>query len=115
MRDLARPERSEVQHRSPEPQKGLGFLFGGKVGTVTSEKEKQEQEIFEAVRDLLLSQAAIAGESLKQKRERIRELESEVRFLKDLLTQWQAVPRPLVQPSPRSAQVPRRWKVQTKT
>jgi len=76
-------------------------------------KDIEEREILKAVRDLRLAEQEILGESLRKKSERIRELEAEVRFLKDLLVQWQAAPRPQAQLSPRHGSVPRRWKIQT--
>jgi hypothetical protein len=76
-------------------------------------KDIEVGEILKVARDLRLAEQEILGESLRKKSEKIRELEAEIRFLKDLLVHWQSAPRPQAQPSPRHGSVPRRWKVQT--
>lgn len=70
-------------------------------------------EIAEAARSLRLAEQEIMAESLRVKSDRIRELEAEVRFLRDLLVQMQAAPRTQVQAAPRRLEVPKRWKVKT--
>ena len=76
-------------------------------------QEEEGMDVAEAVRDLRLAEQEILATSLKEKSEKIHQLEAEVRFLKDLLVQWQAAPRPQVQPSPRRGAVPRRWRLMT--
>ncbi len=66
-------------------------------------------------RDLRLAEQAILKESLDAKNERLEELESEVRYLRRLLNDLLAAPRPQLQASPQLAQgggkdVPRRWR-----
>jgi hypothetical protein len=65
---------------------------------------------------LLTSQLAILRESLEERNERLREVESEVKYLRNLLNSMTAAPR--LAPAPRAAKapapaaggpVPRRW------
>ncbi|MGQ0645786.1 MAG: hypothetical protein ACT4O3_09885 [Elusimicrobiota bacterium] len=63
-----------------------------------------------------LAEQAILGQSLMDKRERIEELEREVRYLRDTLNTVLAAPRPAPVPAPaphprRGAPVPVRWTV----
>ena len=67
-----------------------------------------------------LAEQALIKESLADKNGRIQELESEVRYLRNLLNQMLAVPRPQPQPQlqragepaePGLKPVPQRWKV----
>jgi hypothetical protein len=81
--------------------------------TTTKDTENMTNDIAEAIRDLRLAEQEILAESLRVKSERIHELETEVRLLKDLLVQWQTAPRPQTQPFARRDSVPRRWKVKT--
>ena len=76
-------------------------------------KDNQGIDISEAVRDLRLAEQEILAESLREKSERIHQLEAQIRFLKDLLVQVQATPRPQAQPSFRRTEVPRRWRIKT--
>jgi len=67
--------------------------------------------IEQETRDLRITEQEILGQSLQQKRDRIKELEAEVRYLKELLTHLQTVPQPQTQLSRKATDVPRRWKI----
>ncbi len=70
-------------------------------------------------RDLLelrLAEQALYRQSLEDKDARLRELETEARYLRRLLNEMLAVPRPQPQPLPQAVparaggDVPRRWR-----
>ena len=69
--------------------------------------------------DLRLAEQAIAKESLEAKKIRIQELETEVRYLRRLLNELLAVPRPQSSPVPSPAspgtspEIPRRWRMRS--
>ena len=70
----------------------------------------------EDVLTLRLAEQALYKQSLEEKDERVKELDSEVRYLRNLLHSLTAVPRPALAasktlPLPKAAPTPQRWKV----
>ena len=61
------------------------------------------------LKELRLSEQEILRQSLEEKNRRIRDLESEVRYLKDLIRHPVAMPKPQYAPARRTDPVPRRW------
>jgi len=76
------------------------------------ENNSQEiEDILQAAQDVKIAEEKILEASLKEKNQRIRELEAEVRFLKDLLTNLRVPALAPVgrEPTLRPKEIPRRW------